>query len=195
MNIATSSSLNDLMRRGPLTPKTVSEFRDRAMVAVDEAIDTFFKPEREVEEGKRAYDNLSDVERALRSYQNRFKKENEGVQGSLQRARKDLAGKSFREDVGQTDSALPDGAPLKDGHRRVDAGYVHTPDTPDIKREQSKIADIVDTMSQVLPLYASVAMVPGPLSVSLKDHIKETLEWSLESRSSSQSKMQDHKKI
>jgi hypothetical protein len=193
MQVSSFSNLNEMMRKAPLDAPTVSKFRNQALLAVDQAIDTFFKPEREVAEGKEAYDQLSDVERALRSYQSRFQNESKQVLANSRDQVNKLSdqSKSFRGDVGETASLLPEGKSLKNGFRQVSPGYLRAPEPPSTAYEQADIGSIVKEMSQVLPLYASVAMVPGPLSVSLKDHIKQSLQWSTRSSSQSQSNMQE----
>lgn len=191
MQIKSYTNLNEMMRKAPLNADTVKQFRNEALLAVDQAIDTFFKPEREVSEGKLAYDKLSDVERALRSYQGRFQAERQTTKDKFKAtAEKSEGFEQFQGDVGQTASILPRGKSLQDGHRVVEPqSYVVYGELPAISEDQNQLAQVVQRMSQVLPLYGSVAMVPGPLSVSLKDHIKESLQWSIKSESQSQRSM------
>jgi hypothetical protein len=184
MKVPAYSSLNEMMRKAPLTQETVSEFRDRALQAVDHAVDIFFQPDREVADGKKAYDQLSDVERALRSYQGRFERESQQVNQELQAKMGAIAVKDFRGSVGKTDSLLPDGKPLEVGFREVNSSYPRmSQEMRDIRPEQGRVGALIAKMSEVLPLYGSVAMVPGPLAVSLKDHLKESLQWKNEGSS------------
>ena len=127
------------MRKAPLSPETVGEFRDRALQAVDQAIDIFFKP---------------DCQQVGASFQAEMSKLKVG---------------GFGGHVGATASLLPDGKPLQDGYRKVSAGYSRACEMHDIGNEQGQVSALIQQMSEVLPLYGSVAMVPGPLSVSLKD--------------------------
>lgn len=193
MQIKSYANLNEMMRKAPLNAETVKQFRNEALLAVDQAIDIFFKPEREVSEGKEAYNKLSDVERALRSYQGRFKAESEATKHKFQAIAEQCKGfENFRGDVGKTASILPEGKPLEDGYRVVEAeSRVKYGKLSNISEDQNHITQVVQQMSQVLPLYGSVAMVPGPLSVSLKDHIKESLQWSIKSESQSYRNMQE----
>lgn len=191
MQIQAFPNLNEMMRKAPLNPETVNQFRDQALQSIDHAIDTFFKPEREVAEGKQAYDKLVDVQRALRSYQSRFQSESQQVSSEFQKISHSLEKRDFDGDVGESPSLLPDGKPLKDGHRTVRTGEVRVNDRRDISDEQGRIAKVVAKMGEVLPSYGSVAMVPGPLSLSLKDHIKESLQWSIKGESQTNTNMQE----
>ena len=184
-------TLNDMMRKVPLNAETVAEFRDKALQAVDHAIDTFFKPEREVAEGKQAYDQLSDVERALRFCQGRFQGESKKVQTDFEAERAKLTADSFKGDVGQTPSVLPGGKPLTQGYREITYSQNRVSGQTNIQEEQRHVGNVIQKMSELLPLYASVAMVPGPLSVSLKDHLKQSLQWSTKSDSQTKSSMQE----
>lgn len=191
MNIKAKQNLNTMMRKAPLNEKTVSKFRDQALQTIDDAIDTFFKPEREVSEGKAAYDKLTELQGALRSYQGRFQSESKKVDKNYKKTVNEGTLKSSRDNVGKTDSLLPDGKPLENGVRDIDRARINHPRRPDIRHEQDAITQVLSKMGDVLPLFGSVAMVPGPLSVSLKDHIKETLQWSFKSSSSSQTNMNE----
>lgn len=184
------SNLTEMMRKAPMTAQTVEEFRDKAMQALDHAVDVFFKPEREVAEGKAAYDQLTDVERALRAYQGRFRQDqgkvNEKAQSMLETGVKPRQ----REEVGQTESALKNGKPLANGMREFGYSSANVRRLDELGHETTSIARLADKMGKVLPIYGSVAMLPGPLAVSLKDHLKETLQWNNSSSSSSRTRVE-----
>ncbi len=176
------------MRRAPLNQKTVEQFRNQALQVVDNAIDVFFEPEREVADGKAAYDQLTDLQRALQAYTTRITREQKGLHEAFYAAATEAAGQGHpygEFEVGETPSLVPDGKPLKNGFRLVSSARAERVRAPEMNMEQ--YGELAQRMSSVLPLYGSVAMVPGPLAVSLKDHLKETLQWSSSSQASSQS--------
>lgn len=182
------NKLTDMMRKAPLNRQTVEQYRNQALQVVDNAIDVFFKPEREVAEGKAAYDQLTDLERSLRAYTQRVGGESRGMVEAFHTAQREKGKlKPSQGEVGATASLLPEGRALKNGFREVGyAGPTHEP-LPSLDRPLDAVTHLAHQMNSVLPLYGSVAMVPGPLSVSLKDHLKETLQWSAQGQSSSQS--------
>ena len=65
MKIDGYKNLTEMARNAKMTPETAAQFRNVALQTVDHAIDTFFKPEREVAEGKQSYDEMTDLQRAL----------------------------------------------------------------------------------------------------------------------------------
>lgn len=187
-NFRSMNTLTETMRRAPLNQKTVELFRNQALKVVDNAIDVFFEPEREVADGKAAYDQLTDLQRSLQAYTTRITGEQEKLHQAFYAATKEAAGQGHepgRFDVGEAPSLVPDGKPLKDGYREV--WDVRTDRVRPLEMNMEQYGELAQKMSSVLPLYGSVAMVPGPLAVSLKDHLKETLQWSSSSQASSQS--------
>ena len=191
MKVPSYSNLNEMVRKAPMNAETIAQFRDRALQAVDQAIDTFFQPDREVADGKKAYDELSDVERALRSYQSRFQRESQEAEKNVSAEAAKLKGENFEGPVGATSSMLPDGKPLQDGFRRVSSYSPNVSRLSDLSEETQSMKALIAQMSEVLPLYGSVAMVPGPLAVSLKDHLKQSLQWKTESNSFSSSSAEE----
>lgn len=191
------SSLTDMARNAPMTRETVNQFRDRALQTVDGAIDTFFHPEREVKEGKEAYDKLTDLERALRVYGGRYSDECKDLYSQFSSAVTAAGGhqEGSRKQVGATASMLPDGKALNNGYREVSVdiglGYNNLSSVRhDTNPELARLQAITQKMSDVLPLFGSVAMVPGPLSASLKDTIKQSLQWSAQSTTVSQASVE-----
>lgn len=184
------SSLTEMARKAPMTPQTVQQFRNAALQTVDHAIDVFFKPEREVAEGKSAYDAMTDLERSLRAYSNRLQGETTVLNQQFDEKIKELTVETKKEEHVQGESLLPDGKPLKDGTRTTTPAYNYNRGEGKVDVEVSHIKNLVEKMGSVLPLYGSVAMVPGPLSVSLKDHIKETMKYSLQGHAESRSTME-----
>lgn len=194
MNVTkTSSSLTSLIKTMPMDEEHVLAFRGRAMQALDLAVDVFFKPEREVAEGKKAYDQLTDVESALRAYQGRLRRDVGATADRLKEEGPDWKAPEARTElVDNQPSVLPDGKPIGRGQRNYFAGQVLRPELTDVAYEQKeKLANALVKMGEVLPLYASVAMVPGPLSVSLKDHLHQSRQWNSQSQASSHRDFQE----
>jgi hypothetical protein len=184
MRIQNYSSLVEMARKAPLDATYAPKFREAAVGAFDNAIDTFFQEDREVAQGRQAYDDLTDVQLALKTVMNRTMKETKANWS----AAKELAEKtpvpdkvSVEIEPSEWDRDMPSDARNVKAITEFEDVKVGGVESPDL----SRILKLADRMNELLPIYASAAMVPGPMSVSVKNQLQELISFESSSSSSS----------
>lgn len=177
MKLEGYANLTEMARKAPITAATTQQFRNAALQTVDQAIDVFFKPEREIPEGKAAYDNLTDLECSLRAYAARLQSETAATNRQFDAKVKQMMPKDKKEEHVSGPSLLPGGKPLTDG-TRYQQFYNRNHGLGNVENEVLHAKQLAEDLGSMIPLYASVALVPGPLSVSLREHLKETIRYS-----------------
>jgi hypothetical protein len=184
MHIQKYPSLVEMARKAPLDDTYAPKFRKAAIGAFDNAIDTFFQQDREVAEGRQAYDDLTDVQLALKTVMKRANKETRANwSAAIALAEKTPVPETVSIEIGPSewDRDFPESSrnvKKITTYEKVETGKVDSP-------ELSRIKKLADRMNQLLPIYASAAMVPGPMSVSVKNQLQELISFESSSSSSS----------
>jgi hypothetical protein len=157
MKVQNNSSILEYCKATPVSPQFVETLKGKANEVLENAVETFFKPDREPEEGARAYNDLCDLQSGLRSL----------MKDAVLSRRQNL--KEARRDAKKLDSSP---------HRVA----VHAP-----KDTNTGLSKIVKDLHQMLPVYACVALPPGPLSASLKNTAKEFFDYAHQAQAKSES--------
>jgi hypothetical protein len=197
------TSLTHIAREG-----SAKEYKDalqaRGKEILDQAVDTFFQPDREFEDARKAMAGLEDLEGSLRAHLQRTRTITKQNQAALTEKSQSIESgqdpeiqlKPSRQEkvqnekplfyVSQYDKGhLKDGK-IVDGRRGWDKEEIRVarPEHDDMQGVGRFLADLAGVQG----LYASVAMVPGPLSASVKTMAKEMMaaQGSFSSQHSSQ---------
>lgn len=176
MKVQQFKSLVEFARKAPMDENYTKTIRDSALGAVDQAIDTFFQSDREVSVGEKAYNDLTDVQLAFKTIKSRTRGQMKANASEAEFTADIIAlpHKTTVDKTGETDRSRY-GRDFIAGIETTQytKAVVAPPRAPSFQPHD----DMSKLMDQVLPLYASVAMVPGPLSVSMKDQIQTLVEF------------------
>ncbi|MCA9794025.1 MAG: hypothetical protein KC910_19590 [Candidatus Eremiobacteraeota bacterium] len=181
MKVGNHASLISLASNAPLDGDYAKQFRQAATGAVDRAIDVFFQSDREKTQGMQAYNDLTEVQLALKAARSRVAKEtsanNAALKSESQRAK---LPPTESVDIGFSSYGR---GPVDQGKRTTT--YHSTSCSPAKPADLSRLEKLDKHLSALLPLYASVALAPGPLSASLKTQVQEMLQFQSQASSSS----------
>ena len=161
-------------------------FREKGVGILDNAVDVFFKSDREVEDARMAIEDLKDLERAMKACKVKTDKTRESNQG---KAREKMGviketGEGLRgpeeEKLNNVESFSKRGHIIKDGRRVYGEEKVKGLSRGgwlSVKPDGMKgVLNFIKDLHEVLPLYTCVTMVPGPMSVTVKNFAKETMK-------------------
>jgi hypothetical protein len=174
---------------------TAQEFKEAlakdGTAILDNALDTFFKVDREVSDGRNALDGLSELKRALHT---RIERDKDETTTNLQNARTRLERLESGQDpeyalrdaeIEKLQNIEPRFGRQYDNRKYLNKGLIGSGELR-WERESAKVVKPTDLppngMSRfvkdlvgVQALFAAVAMVPGPMSASVKSVVKQTL--------------------
>jgi hypothetical protein len=176
-------SLTEMAKNAPQTREFMESFREKSTGIIDHAIDTFFQIDREEAEGRAAVNDLMDLESALKACR-------------LSKFDRDKENKTFIDSkLKNNDYPLEKGKTVEIENKEIDRyGYkitigkgkeVSSDETVKLTGNSynydsmDNFTKLVNDLHQVLPLYTCVAMVPGPMSVTVKNMAKESLNASV----------------
>ena len=174
---------------------SAKEYKDalqaRGKQILDQAVDTFFQPDREIEDARKAMAGLEDLEGSLRAHLQRTRAAEKQNQTALSDKSQNIksgedpavqlkpAGEEKLENqkplfgVSHYEKGLLTDGKIADGRRVWEQERISTvkPNHDDMQGVGRFLADLAGVQG----LYASVAMVPGPLSASVKTMAKEMM--------------------
>lgn len=187
-------SLAEMTRKNPQDDEFCSALQETGKNILDNAVDVFFKPDREIYEAKKAVEDMKDLEFAMKScYENARKNQDEAINATKDEMKKP---ESFKYDLGKVE-IHPYGIDYFDYKGRILASSNQKIvcssdlDQDDLRdKALNGIGSFINDLHTVLPLYTCVAMVPGPMSLSVKNFAKEILEGSINDKSRAQSSSQ-----
>lgn len=177
--------------------------REEGTSVMDRALETFFKMDREAEDAQAAIAGMQDLKKSLMTYIDRDAQELElnrkaasslqerivsGEEPALKLAAAEVQTLRNAEPIWGVCSSenhlLKDGR-IEDGERRLTQETPHRIETG--VSSLSGLKRFLRDLSSVQGLYAAVAMVPGPLSASVKSVAKELMTAKADFSASSQS--------
>lgn len=170
MRIETYQTLPEFASTAPMDGQSVARLRQAGVAVLDQAIDTFFKADREVQEARQAVKDLKELEGAMRACIDRS----------------EAMRKANFDQVHNRLAAIQSGGTLEprkeesfDPPQNGIVKRVQTAETADLRQPRRTpetppgLAAFIRDLHEIVPLFTAAAMVPGPLSVTVKDMARE----------------------
>jgi len=180
-NNNTYKSLTEMAKKSPQDRKFMESFREKSIGILDNAVDVFFKSDREESEGRVAINDLMDLESAMRACAEWARKKTAENKGIIEKKAED---NNYQLEKGKTEIVENQEIKGHYGNVKLERGKIVTGDEKvmyslpyqsDLDKMEG-IEKFINDLHQVLPLYTCVAMVPGPISVTVKNMAQETLK-------------------
>ena len=209
MKIATHTqpqarTLTQIAKEG--TPEELATaLKTQGTAIMDDAVDVFFQMDREQSDARRVLDGFQDMKTALQTSVSgdesttlangesliaRVKLVNNGEDSEVSLKPAEIiplknAKAKYDSSYTEARSSIPNGI-IESGERRLEAETAHAV-SPSQLDDMTGVKKFLTDLSQLQGLYAAVAMVPGPMSASLKTIAKEVLHSKSKSYGSTQS--------
>ncbi|MBI3929029.1 MAG: hypothetical protein HY319_26030 [Armatimonadetes bacterium] len=162
MKVGPFASLAEMARKAPLDEVFSQTLKEKGIEVLDQALDTFYDPARDVRQARTAVKDLEDLEDAFKALTQRPEKAFLEDEKRLEELRRNAHLEPASEH--KTESGRVIEAP-----EEIQGGFVTRSHEPD------HLDQFIKDLHHVSPLYQMVAMIPGPMSLTVKDFAREVL--------------------